>query len=729
MSKWLLLVLCLLGGMNFHAQKAKTWLKKGEEAKSKNDWPLAYACFEQAWLLDSADFENTIPFAEACRMMKMNEKAEGLYQRLYDKDKGRLFPEGLYWIASLQRSRGDYDEAYRNFKKFIKKNKKSSLVGNAEIQAAACTWALDYKAPFRSPQLVEVGNRVNTEISEFAPAFDQRNARLLYTRLNETGSFDVFTSILKDSVFQEAEKLNIPGNDYTSIGSLTFDSDSNRVYFTCVTNTSPLRKLCMADWDGKSLASIVYLGRINELDSAEFTTPHISIFEGKEFLWFSSNMKGGEGQWDIWRSEIVDNGFAEPVNAGNVINTEFNELTPFVLADTIFFATEAYEGFGGYDLFRSEGNFKKGFERPQNLGKPFNSSSNDLYYQKNLAAGKIFFSSNRENSVDKPDDSYPSCCSDVYMLNIPREKVKEEFTNLELVRVELPVRLYFHNDEPDANTRDTTTRQTYTQSYHAYQALKPKYITENTKGRSKDLAEENELFIEEFFELHAEKGFEDLQDFRELVLTQLKEGKRLRVLVRGFASPRAQTDYNVNLTKRRIASLVNDFRLANYGAFIPFLEGTAANGGKLEFVAKPFGEYKADKTVSDDLMNEKESVYSPGACLERKIEIEAIEFIPDAYLHLNKNVVDLGKIQADTIANAEVILKNLGGSTLFIDSVLVSCGCTLPKLDKLDIAPGDESTLQLQFNPQGQSGLISKTVTVYFSNGEKREIEIVAEIE
>jgi hypothetical protein len=32
-------------------------------------------------------------------MMKMNEKAEGLYQRLYDKDKGRLFPEGLYWIA------------------------------------------------------------------------------------------------------------------------------------------------------------------------------------------------------------------------------------------------------------------------------------------------------------------------------------------------------------------------------------------------------------------------------------------------------------------------------------------------------------------------------------------------------------------------------------------------------------------------------------------------------
>jgi hypothetical protein len=201
------------------------------------------------------------------------------------------------------------------------------------------------------------------------------------------------------------------------------------------------------------------------------------------------------------------------------------------------------------------------------------------------------------------------------------------------------------------------------------------------------------------------------------------------VLVRGFASPRAQTDYNVNLTKRRIASLVNDFRLANQGAFIPFLEGTAANGAKLEFVAKPFGEYKADKSVSDDLVNEKESIYSPGACLERKIEIEAIELIPDAYLHLNKNVVDLGNIKPDSLIHADVLLKNLGGSTLYIDSVLVSCGCTVPKIDKLDIEPGEESTLMLQFNPQGQKGLISKAVTVYFSNGEKREIEIVAEIE
>jgi hypothetical protein len=729
MSKLLLILLCLLGGMTIHAQKAKTWLKKGEAAKSKNDWPLAFAYFEQAWLLDSADFENTIPYAEASRMMKMNQKAEGLYQRLYDKDKGRLFPEGLFWLASLQRSRGEYDEAYRNFKKFIKKNKKSSYLANAEMQSEACKWALDYKAPFRSPNLVEVGKEVNTEISEFAPVFDQRNSRLLFTRLNDTGTFDVFTSVLKDSIFQEPVKLSSPGNEYKSIGSFTFDTDSNRVYFTCVANNNPLRKLCMADWDGTSLGSIVYLGRINELDSAEFTTPHISVFEGKEYLWFSSDMKGGEGQWDIWRSEIVDNGFAEPVNSGNVINTEFNELTPFVSADTIYFATEAYQGFGGYDLFRAEGNIKKGFERPENLGKPFNSSSNDLYYQKNLSAGKVFFSSNRENSVDKPDDSYPSCCSDIYMVNIPKFKEKEAYTNLEQVRIELPVRLYFHNDEPDANTRDTTTRQTYTQSYHAYQNLKPKYISENTKGQSKDAADEKEILTEEFFELHAEKGFEDLQHFRELVLTQLKEGKRLRILVRGFASPRAQTDYNVNLTKRRIASLVNDFRMSNFGVFIPYLEGTALNGGKLEFAAKPFGEYKADKTVSDDLFNEKESVYSPGACLERKIEIEAIEFIPDAYLHLNKNVVDLGKIKGDTLATAEVLLKNLGGSVLYIDSVLVSCGCTVPQIDKLDIAPGEEATLDLQFNPEGQKGLVSKTVTVYFSNGEKREIEIVAEIE
>lgn len=730
MTRLILLLFLISIAFSSQAQKSKTWLKKGEEAKSVGNWPLAHACYEKAYEMDSADFDNTIPYAESCRMMKMNERALYLYQKLYDKDKGRLFPESLYWMASMQRSGGDYDEAYRNFRKFIKKNKKSILIGDAEIQAEGCRWALDYKSTETIVEPLLQEENVNTVVSEFAPNIESSSGKLLFTRLNESGTFDLFSAVMRDSLYRDPEIIPFSDRDYKSIGSLCFSSDSSTVYFTCVRNNSPLRKLCSASWQQGHVGEIVYIGRINELDSAEFTTPHVSTFEGKELLWFASDMQGGMGGWDIYYSEISE-GFTAPKNAGNVINTKSNELAPFAYLDTLYFSSEGYAGFGGYDLFKSQGNTSKGFERPVNLGKPYNSSSNDLYYHRSDKAGSVFFSSNRESGKSGGDDPYPSCCSDIYQIPLPKENesTDAEFTNIEHVRIELPVRLYFHNDEPNPNTRDTSTTITYTSSYNSYISLKSKYLSENTKGFSKEEAEERELLTEEFFDLHAKGGFEDLQDFRKLVLSELEDGKRLRVYVRGFASPRAQTDYNVNLTKRRITSLINDFRSAQAGVFKPYLEGNATNGGKLEFVEKPFGEYKADKGVSDDLFNEKESIYSTGACLERKIEIEAIEVIPDAFLVLNKNMVDLGKISADSVVQANVLLTNSGGSMLSIDSILVSCGCTTAQLDKLDIPPGEESRLELTFDSKGLTGFISRSVVIYFSNGEKREIEIVTEVE
>ena len=57
---------------------------------------------------------------------------------------------------------------------------------------------------------------------------------------------------------------------------------------------------------------------------------------------------------------------------------------------------------------------------------------------------------------------------------------------------------------------------------------------------------------------------------------------------------------------------------------MPYINGTAENGGKLNFVKVPFGEYQSVKTISDDIDDKRNSVYSPGAALERKIEIIAI---------------------------------------------------------------------------------------------------------
>jgi outer membrane protein OmpA-like peptidoglycan-associated protein len=73
-------------------------------------------------------------------------------------------------------------------------------------------------------------------------------------------------------------------------------------------------------------------------------------------MYFSSNQPGGEGELDIWYSEKNASGkWGEPVNCGNIINTPYNEDTPFFDPQTgaLYFSSIGHISMGGYDVFRS----------------------------------------------------------------------------------------------------------------------------------------------------------------------------------------------------------------------------------------------------------------------------------------------------------------------------------------------------------------------------------------
>src|SRR5690606_38381109 len=130
-----------------------------------------------------------------------------------------------------------------------------------------------------------------------------------------------------------------------------------------------------------------------------------------------------------------------------------------------------------------------------------------------------------------------------------------------------------------------------------------------------------------FFEDYVDKGVKDLELFRNLMLEELDNGHSLELLIRGFASPLAKTEYNINLTKRRITSLKNYLYRYNNGVFKKYMDNTAENGAFIKFKEIPFGEYTADTTISDDFYDVQNSIYSKGASLERKIEIQSVTII------------------------------------------------------------------------------------------------------
>ncbi len=90
----------------------------------------------------------------------------------------------------------------------------------------------------------------------------------------------------------------------------------------------------------------------------------------------------------------------------------------------------------------------------------------------------------------------------------------------------------------------------------------------------------------------------------------------IEVVLQGFASPRAPSTYNDLLSSRRISSVINQFRRYSDGKLIK-----ALNEGRLKIVQEPLGETKAPLYVSDDIADERNSIFSVPASRERRVEI------------------------------------------------------------------------------------------------------------
>ncbi|MBI5010999.1 MAG: OmpA family protein [Bacteroidia bacterium] len=98
-------------------------------------------------------------------------------------------------------------------------------------------------------------------------------------------------------------------------------------------------------------------------------------------LFYASNQPGGRGELDIWKTQKEKDGsWRKPVNCGNVVNTPYNENTPFFNPDnnTLLFSSSGHTSIGGYDVFRSV--LKNGsWSHPTGLPYPVNKTIDDSF--------------------------------------------------------------------------------------------------------------------------------------------------------------------------------------------------------------------------------------------------------------------------------------------------------------------------------------------------------------
>jgi hypothetical protein len=74
--------------------------------------------------------------------------------------------------------------------------------------------------------------------------------------------------------------------------------------------------------------------------------------------------------------------------------------------------------------------------------------------------------------------------------------------------------------------------------------------------------------------------------------------------------------------------------------------------------------------------------------------------------------MDFGEIDVGKIVELTFKFKNTGDETLIIKKINSSCGCTVPRIEKMEYLPGETGIIPVKFNSRGLRGKIVKTITI-----------------
>lgn len=313
----------------------------------------------------------------------------------------------LLYLANAQLGKGDFKAAQKSYESYLEKDAGNRM---AQIGLKSAQQSADWKKnPTR--YIVKKAKELNGQRSDYCPAYVGEDTTMVITtstRKEATGSdlsgitgqkhADLFiTKKDEKGKWQKTEKIESDVNSEFEDGACTFTPDGKTMYFTrCVTDDHYPRFAAIYK-SNRSDASWSKPEPVRISSDTLSAYAHPAVSPDGEWLYFTSDMKGGEGGLDLWRFYIGRNRSKEGIveNLGPEINTEGNEQFPaFGPKGELFFSSDGYPGMGGLDIFYATIN-NDSIIGIENIGAPVNSNGDDfgMTFAPGLYRG--FFSSNR----------------------------------------------------------------------------------------------------------------------------------------------------------------------------------------------------------------------------------------------------------------------------------------------------------------------------------------------
>lgn len=190
-------------------------------------------------------------------------------------------------------------------------------------------------------------------------------------------------------------------------GPVCFNPEQNTMYLTRVNYVVDKQNkdfvnrpgIYITNQDGKSWSKV----KAFQYNNPSYSVAHPSISADSQWLFFSSDMPGGQGGMDLYVSKKEGEGWGTPQNLGPEVNSAGNEVFPYIRKDgTLYFSSDGLGGFGGLDVYSASKNDGK-YTGVKNLGPPLNSYTDDfgIIFSDDITKG--YFSSDRAGSKGSDD--------------------------------------------------------------------------------------------------------------------------------------------------------------------------------------------------------------------------------------------------------------------------------------------------------------------------------------
>lgn len=388
---------------------ADHYMKKGEKYLALGEYYDAAAEFKTAYNKTSPKDkdkrgERAKKLAGCYDRINSTQKAIAAYRNTIRYNKADI--ETHLSFARVLMKNGSYKEAAKEFQLVLDSLPDNELAKTGLLSAQ--TAQAEKEAGSR--YIVKKMDVFNSRRADYSPMlFGDEYDQLYFTStrneaegdelsgITGTKAGDIFVSQKDDKGKWSKPEAIVSGlNTEFDEGACCFTPDQSQMYLTqCTTDPNYPRYATIVTSNRSDAA----WGKASALEITRDTLSsyaHPAVSPDGQWLYFTSDMPGGKGGYDIWRVRLTSNGLGGVENLGEPVNTPGNEMFPtFRPNGDLYFSSDGHKGLGGLDIYIAKVDKRTKKFVLEHPGYPLNSYGDDFGMTFEGPHNRGYFSSNR----------------------------------------------------------------------------------------------------------------------------------------------------------------------------------------------------------------------------------------------------------------------------------------------------------------------------------------------